>query len=93
MSDNFSRRRQGRAEEHTHIHIYVLQSPEKQKEAAQNAALLAFQQSRHQAAIKKKEGQTGEKLTPPKTRKQKREDTKVTSPKEAQKLAQTKTSA
>jgi hypothetical protein len=35
------------------------QSPEKQKEAAQNAALLAFQQLRRQTEIKKTEGQNG----------------------------------
>jgi hypothetical protein len=49
-------------------------SPEKQKEAAHNAALLAFQQLRHQIAMKKTEGQSGGQLTPPKIRKQKGED-------------------
>ena len=52
------------------------QSPEKQKEAAQNAALLAFQQLRRQTEIKKTEGQNGGQLTPLKIRKQKTEDTR-----------------
>jgi hypothetical protein len=64
------------------------QSPEKQKEAAQSAALLAFQQLRRRAAIKKTEGQTGGQLTPPKIRKQKIEDTKETNTRGAHKLAQ-----
>jgi hypothetical protein len=54
------------------------QSPVKQKEAAQNAALLAFHHLRHQTALKKAAGQTREQLTPPKIRKQKREDTRET---------------
>lgn len=53
-----------------------LQSPEKQKNAAQNAALLAFQQSRRETAMKKTEGQDGGLLTPPKIRRQKREGAK-----------------
>lgn len=53
------------------------QSPVKQKEAAQNAALLAFQHLRHQTAMKTA-GQTRGQLTPPNIRKQKREDTRET---------------
>lgn len=64
------------------------QSPEKQKEAAQSAALLAFQQLRRRAAIKKTEGQTGGQLTPPKIRRQRVEESKETNTRGAHKLAQ-----
>jgi hypothetical protein len=54
------------------------QSPEGQKEAARNAALLAFQVLRHQTAMKKTEGRIGGMLTPAKIRKQTREDMRDT---------------
>ena len=50
------------------ISISTSQTPEKQKEGAHNAALLAFQHFRHQLAVKKSACQKGDALTPPKIR-------------------------
>ncbi len=61
--------------------------PEKQKETAQNAALLAYQQLRHQVAMKKTEGQIRGLLTPPKARMQRREDTRDATAKGVHKIA------
>ncbi|TAQ84405.1 hypothetical protein B7494_g7275 [Chlorociboria aeruginascens] len=44
------------------------QAAERQKLAAQNAALVAYQHSRHWAAVKRAGGQEGDALTPPKMR-------------------------
>ncbi|KAE9363430.1 hypothetical protein N431DRAFT_497298 [Stipitochalara longipes BDJ] len=63
------------------------QSLKKQEKMAQSAALLAFQQVRRQAAIKKTRDQNGGQLTPPKTRKQKGEDRKHTNTRGGYKLA------
>jgi hypothetical protein len=63
------------------------QSSGKRKDAAQNAALLAFQQMRRQAAFTKIESQSRGQLTPPKIRKQKIEDTKGTKTRKYHKVA------
>jgi hypothetical protein len=73
----------------THISISTChQSPVKQKGAAQNAALLAFQQLRRQVATKKAEGQRGGQLTPPEIRKQAAEDTRSVNSRVVHKPAQ-----
>ena len=73
----------------THISISTCpQSSEKQEEAAKTAALLAFQQSRRQVAIKRMEGQKMGELTSPQTRKQNTEDAKNTKTKGMDKSAQ-----
>jgi hypothetical protein len=43
-------------------------APEKVNHGAYNAALVAFQNSRHKAAMKQTKGQDGSRLTPPKAR-------------------------
>jgi hypothetical protein len=64
------------------------QSSEKQEEATKTAALLAFQQSRRQVAIKRMAGQKRRELTSPQTRKQNTEDAKNTKMKGMDKSAQ-----
>ncbi|KAL2061655.1 hypothetical protein VTL71DRAFT_7032 [Oculimacula yallundae] len=57
----------------TPIFISTSLSPEKDKQAARNAAQMAFQHLRHTLAVNKAERQNKDQLTPPKTRKQKEE--------------------
>lgn len=54
------------------------QNQKKQEKTAQSAALIAFQQVRHQAAINKTEDRNGGQLAPPKIRQHKEEQTKDT---------------
>ena len=50
----------------TPISISTSPSPEKDKQAARNAAHMAFQHLKHTLAVKKAESQKGDQLTPPK---------------------------
>ncbi|KAK0118257.1 hypothetical protein ONS95_012558 [Cadophora gregata] len=55
----------------TPISISTSLSPEEDKQAARNAAQMAFQHLRHTLAVKKAEKRNGDQLIPPKLRKQK----------------------